>query len=114
MRLHRASNKFVHLEVAESGVGKRGIYVFEDGYNIRAVVLLRHGSVETTVIYTHVLNTGRCPARSPLDQLTTSELSGIGGSISPPIPAPLRPSATPQALPSHAVRDKNPAAALPR
>ena len=42
----------------------------EAGYDIRTVKeLLGHTSVETTMIYTHVLNNGRCPVRSPLDQL---------------------------------------------
>jgi site-specific recombinase XerD len=35
--------------------------------------LLGHESVETTMIYTHVLNTGRCAVRSPLD-LPATEL----------------------------------------
>jgi hypothetical protein len=31
--------------------------------------LLGHASVETTTIDTHVRNRGRCPVRSPLDQV---------------------------------------------
>lgn len=30
--------------------------------------LLGHTNFETTMVYTHVLNNGRCPVRSPLDQ----------------------------------------------
>jgi len=44
-------------------------HVLESGYDIRTVQeLLGHKHVETTMIYTHVLNRGGRGVRSPLDQ----------------------------------------------
>ena len=41
----------------------------EAGYDFRRMQeLLGRKSIEATMIYTHVLNQGRCPVRSPLDQ----------------------------------------------
>ena len=45
-------------------------HLLENGYDIRTVQeLLGHTSVETTMVYAHVLNRGGRGVQSPADQL---------------------------------------------
>jgi len=56
-------------------------HLLEDGYHIRtAQELLRHKDVETTMIYTHVLDRGGRGVHSPLDRLR-KPMSTEGGGI---------------------------------
>jgi len=72
--------KAVHEAAHRAGLAKRvtshgfrhsfATHLLEDGYDIRTVQeLLGHKDVETTMIYTHVLNRGGRGVQRPLDRL---------------------------------------------
>jgi integron integrase len=54
-------------------------HTLEAGYDIRQVqTLLGHSSVQTTMVYTHVMNRPGVSVTSPLDRLGTSPLDRVG------------------------------------
>jgi hypothetical protein len=90
---HERSTHPQGVRRSSCGVALFQAHRLEAGYHLGSVQeLLSHASVETTMIYTHVLNNGRCPVRSPLDQL-----SAVIGSMAPPsITGPVQAAPGPQ------------------
>ncbi len=83
--------KAVHQAAHRAGLAKRvtthafrhsfATHLLEDGYIRTVQELLGHKDVQTTMVYTHVLNRGGRGVHSPLDRLRKAPSAEVGGII---------------------------------
>jgi site-specific recombinase XerD len=94
IRRHHASESALQKAVSQAGRAmglnkhiscqtfryRFATHLLQQGYDIRTVqALLGHNDVNTTMVYTHVLNRGRLGVRSPLHDIDPQNMGTRGG-----------------------------------